>query len=77
LKPLILYGASPRASIALTQAARARAVLAGRAHVTPHDVKSVGMDVLRHRVITTYEAEAEGLASADVVQRVFDAVPVP
>ncbi len=77
LKPLILYGASPRASIALTQAARARAFLEGRGFVTPHDVKSVGMDVLRHRVITTYEAEAEGVTSVDVVRRVFDAVRVP
>ncbi len=77
LAPLILYGASPRASIALTQAARARAFLEGRAFVTPHDIKAVGMDVLRHRVITTYEAEAEGLTSEDVIQKVFDTVPVP
>ncbi len=77
LTPLILYGASPRASIALTQAARARAFLAGRGFVTPHDVKAVGMDVLRHRVLTTYEAEAEGVSSVDVIQKVFDTVPVP
>jgi len=77
LKPLILYGASPRASIALVRAARARAFLDGRGFVTPHDVKAVGMDVLRHRAITTYEAEAEGLTSVNVVQRVFDAVRVP
>ena len=77
LAPLILYGASPRASIALAQAARARAFLEGRGYVTPHDVKTVGMDVLRHRLITTYEAEAEGLTSVDVMQRVFDTVPVP
>jgi MoxR-like ATPase len=77
LQPLILYGASPRASIALTQAARARAFLEGRGFVTPHDIKSVGMDVLRHRVITTYEAEAEGLTSVQVIQRVFDSVAVP
>jgi MoxR-like ATPase len=77
LAPLILYGASPRASIALVQAARARAFLSGRAFVTPQDVKTVGMDVLRHRVITTYEAEAEGLTSVQVVQRVFDHVRVP
>ncbi|MBL9088504.1 MAG: AAA family ATPase [Planctomycetia bacterium] len=77
LAPLILDGASPRASIALVRAARARAFLDGRGFVTPHDVKAVGMDVLRHRVITTYEAEAEGVASVDVVQRVFDAVKVP
>jgi MoxR-like ATPase len=77
LRPLILYGASPRASIMLTQAARARALLDGRAFVTPQDIKSVGMDVLRHRVVTTYEAEAEGLTSVDVIQKVFDTVPVP
>ncbi len=77
LKPLILYGASPRASIALARAARGRAFLAGRGYVTPHDVKSVGMEALRHRVIPTYEAEAEGVTSADLVRRVFDAVPVP
>ena len=77
LAPLIMYGASPRASIALTQAARARAFMEGRGFVTPHDIKSVGMSVLRHRVITTYEAEAEGVTSEDVVQRVFDTVPVP
>jgi MoxR-like ATPase len=77
LRPMILYGASPRASIALTQAARARALLDGRGFVTPKDIKSVGMDVLRHRVITTYEAEAEGLTSEQVIQRVFDTVPVP
>jgi MoxR-like ATPase len=77
LAPLVLYGASPRASIALTQAARARAFLEGKGFVTPHDVKAVGMDVLRHRVITTYEAEAEGLTSEHVIQKVFDTVPVP
>jgi MoxR-like ATPase len=77
LAPLILYGASPRASIALVRAARARAFLDGRGFVTPDDVKAVGMDVLRHRVITTYEAEAEGVASVDVVRQVFDAVKVP
>jgi len=59
------------------RAARARAMLEGRGYVTPHDVKSVGFDVLRHRVITTYEAEAEGLTSVDVVRAVFDTVPVP
>ena len=77
LKPLILYGVSPRGTIMLTQAARARAFLEGRAYVTPHDIKAVSMDVLRHRVITTYEAEAEGLTSEDVIQKVLDTVPVP
>ncbi|MCB9898345.1 MAG: AAA family ATPase [Planctomycetes bacterium] len=77
LAPLVMYGASPRASIALVQAARARAFLDGRAFVEPHDVKRVGFDVLRHRVLTTYEAEAEGLDSEHVIRAVFDAVPVP
>jgi len=77
LAPLILYGASPRASIGLVRAARGRAFLEGRGFVTPQDVKAVGMDVLRHRVVTTYEAEAERIASADVIRRVFDTVPVP
>ncbi len=77
LAPLILYGASPRASIAWTQAARAHALLAGRGYVTPQDVQAVAMDVLRHRVITTYEAEAEGITSVRIVEQVLDAVPVP
>jgi len=77
LKAQILYGASPRATIALVRASRARAFLEGRGFVTPHDVKAVAFDVLRHRVLTTYEAEAEGLTSVDVVQRVLDHVPVP
>jgi MoxR-like ATPase len=77
LAPMILYGASPRASIALVRAARARALLAGRPFVLPEDVKEVGADVLRHRVITTYEAEAEGISSQQVVARVFETVPVP
>jgi MoxR-like ATPase len=77
LAPLILYGASPRASIALVRAGRARALLEGRGWVTPHDVKAVGMEVLRHRVITTYEAEAEGVGSEEVIRRVFDTVRVP
>jgi MoxR-like ATPase len=77
LEPLILYGASPRGSIALTQAARARAFLEGRGFVTPHDIKSVAMPVLQHRVITTFEAEAEGISSAHVIRSVLDNVPVP
>ncbi len=77
LKPLILYGASPRASISLVRAARGRAFLEGRGYVTPHDVKSVGFDVLRHRVLPTYEAEAERVTSVELVRRVFDTVPVP
>ena len=77
MAPLILYGASPRASIALVRAARARAFLEGRGFVTPHDIKGVGMEVLRHRVITTYEAEAEDVTSEDILQQIFDHVPVP
>ncbi len=77
LKAQILYGASPRATIALVRASRARAFLEGRGFVTPHDVKAVAFDVLRHRVLTTYEAEAEGLTSVDVIARVLDHVPVP
>ena len=77
LKPLIMYGASPRASLALARTARARAFLEGRGFVTPQDVKAVGTMVLRHRVITTYEAEAEGVDSEAVLRTVFDTVPVP
>jgi MoxR-like ATPase len=77
LAPYIQYGASPRATINLTLAAKAWAFLHGRGYVTPQDVKSIGMDVLRHRVIVSYEAEAEGLRSEDVVGRVFEAIPVP
>jgi MoxR-like ATPase len=77
LQPLVLYGASPRASIGLVRAARGRAFLEGRGFVTPQDVKAVGMAVLRHRVVATYEAEAERITSAEIVRRVFDAVPVP
>ena len=77
LRPLILYGASPRASLALTRAARARAFLEGRGFVTPQDIKAVGYHVLRHRVITTYEAEAEEISSEDILRQIFDNVPVP
>jgi MoxR-like ATPase len=73
----ILYGASPRASILLTLAAKAHAFLRGRGYVTPADVKGIAMEVFRHRVIVTYEAEAEGITSEDVVRRILDAVPVP
>ena len=77
IEPLIEYGASPRASIYLNQAARAQAFLSGRSYVTPQDVKTVGMDILRHRVIVTYEAEAEEKTSEDVIRRIFEEVPVP
>jgi MoxR-like ATPase len=74
---MIAYGASPRASIYLNQASRAYAFLQGRGYVTPQDVKSIGLDVLRHRVLLTYEAEAEELTSDDIVTRIFDNVEVP
>ncbi len=77
LAPLIEYGASPRATLYLTLAAKAHAFLQGRGYVTPQDVKSIGHDVLRHRVIVTYEAEAEEIDADEVVRRVFDGVPVP
>ncbi len=77
LADLIEYGASPRASIFLTQASRAHAFIRGRGYVTPEDVKSVGMDVLRHRLIATYEAEAENITPEDIVQKVFDNIEVP
>ena len=77
LKPLISYGASPRASIMLTLAAKANAFLQGRGYVTPDDVKQIGTDVLRHRVLVTYEAEAEDITSDDIVKKIFDQVEVP
>ena len=77
LDGLIEYGASPRASIYLTLASKACAFIEGRGYVTPQDVKSIGMDVLRHRVIVSYEAEAEDLTSEDIVRRIFDSVEVP
>ncbi|MCH7959836.1 MAG: MoxR family ATPase [Candidatus Hydrogenedentes bacterium] len=76
-KSLIEYGASPRATIYLQQAARALAFLQGEGNVFPNDVKQVAMDVLRHRVIVTYEAEAENVTSEDIVRRILDTVPVP
>lgn len=77
LAPMIEYGASPRASIYLTIAAKAHAFLKHRGYVTPEDIKAIGTDVLRHRVILTYEAEAEELTTEDLVQRIFDQVEVP
>jgi len=74
---LIQYGASPRATINLTIAAKAYAFIQGRGYVTPQDVKSIGMDVLRHRVIVSYEAEAEDITSENIIKRIFDEVPVP
>jgi MoxR-like ATPase len=77
IAPLIRVGASPRATINLALTSRAHAFLNGRAYVTPHDVKSIAMDVLRHRVTVTYEAEAEGLDSEKIVTRLLDELPVP
>jgi len=77
LSSLIEYGASPRATIFLVQAARAHAFIRGRGYVTPEDIKSVGMDVLRHRIIITYEAEAENITPEDIIQKVFDNIEVP
>jgi MoxR-like ATPase len=71
------FGASPRASIYLALAAKAYAFLQGRDYVVPQDVKSIGMDILRHRVLTTYEAEADGIAAEDLIQQVFDNIAVP
>ena len=73
----INYGASPRATIYLAVAAKAHAFIQQRGYVTPQDVKSIGMDVLRHRVIVSYEAEAEGKTSEDVIQTIFDNIEVP
>ncbi len=77
VKGYIEYGASPRATIYLTLAAKAYAFLLGRGYVTPQDIKNIGMDVLRHRVILTYEAEADDVTPEDIVNRVFDTVVVP
>ncbi len=77
IAPFIKVGASPRATIGLALAARAHAFLQGRTYVTPNDVKTIAMDVLRHRVAVTYEAEAEGLSSETLVQRILDELPVP
>ncbi|MCO6438703.1 MAG: MoxR family ATPase [Phycisphaerae bacterium] len=77
IKDWIQFGASPRATLALTLGAKATAFLSGRGYVTPQDVKTVAMDVLRHRVILTYEAEAEEKSSDDVVRTILENVPVP
>jgi MoxR-like ATPase len=77
LKPLIAFGASPRASIYLAQAARAHAYLRGRAYVVPEDVKAMAPDVLRHRVLLTFEAEAEDVDTDRVISKILEAVGVP
>jgi len=77
LADYIRYGASPRATIALSEAARAHAFLRHRGYVIPEDVKSIGLDVLRHRLIPSYEAEAENMTAEDILNRIFDSVQVP
>jgi MoxR-like ATPase len=77
LDGLVRYGASPRATLYLTLAAKAHAFIAGRGYVMPQDVKSIGADVLRHRIAVSYEAEAEDIDSDEIVRRIFDGVPVP
>ena len=77
IKDLISFGASPRATIYLNLAAKAHAFLKGRGYVTPEDIKAIGPDVLRHRILTTYEAEAEEITPDDIVEKVFNAVEVP
>ncbi len=77
LSDLISFGASPRATINLNLAAKAHAFLRGRGYITPEDIKAIGPDVLRHRILLTYEAEAEEVTADDIVQKIFDAVEVP
>jgi MoxR-like ATPase len=77
LKGMILVGASPRASIDLERAARVSALMQGRGFVTPQDIKDVGLDVLRHRLTPTFEAEAENMRTDDIVQKIFERVDVP
>jgi MoxR-like ATPase len=77
ITPYVQYGASPRGTIFLTRAAKAQAFLDSRGYVTPQDVKSIGYDVLRHRIIVTYEAEAEEITSENLLQRIFDHLKVP
>ena len=77
LEGLIEYGGSPRASINLVLAAKARAFLEHRGYVTPEDVRYIGADVLRHRIIVSYEAEAEEITSEDIIHRLFETVEIP
>ena len=77
IKPWINYGASPRATIFMIQAAKAYAFINGRGYVTPEDIKAVGFDVMRHRILLTYEAEAENIGSEDILKSIFEAVEVP
>lgn len=77
LRHFIQFGASPRATINLTLASKAWALLQGRSYVTPQDIKDIGPDVLRHRIILTYEAEAQGMTSDAIIKKIFDTIPVP
>ena len=77
LSNMIQFGASPRATIALTLASKAHAFLEGRGYVVPQDIKDIAPDVLRHRIIVTYEAEAEGITSEDIIAKVLNRVAVP
>jgi MoxR-like ATPase len=77
IKGLVQYGASPRATIFLTMAAKAHAFVRGRGYVTPEDIKSIAFDVMRHRIILSYEAEAEDVTTEQIIQRVLDTIEVP
>jgi MoxR-like ATPase len=77
LKSMIQYGASPRASIFLNRVAKAYAFMQGRGYVVPHDIKTIGFDILRHRILLTYEAEAENVTPDDVLKKIFDTIEVP
>ena len=77
LKSMIQYGASPRASIYLNRAAKAYAFMQNRGYVIPQDIKTIGTDVLRHRIILTYEAEAENVIPEEIIQKIFDTIEVP
>ena len=77
LETLISFGASPRATIFLATAAKSHAFLSKRAYVVPEDVRSVGKAILRHRIILTYEAEAEEITTEDIIQRIYESVPTP
>jgi MoxR-like ATPase len=77
IKDMIAFGASPRATIYLNLAAKAHAFLKGRGYITPEDIKAIGPDVLRHRIIVTYEAEAEEKSADDLVKQIFDTIEVP
>ena len=77
LKGLIEFGASPRATIYLARAAKANAYISGRAYVIPDDIKAIARDVLRHRIILSYEAEAEEITTEDIINRILDEIEVP